>query len=38
MSTETKFLFLALRKNFNQSSWAEVSKYKDITSIGKKFA
>lgn len=38
VDTQTKFIYIALRKSMNQSSWAEVSKYPDIATINKKFA
>ena len=34
----SKFLFLALRDSMNKSSWAEVSKYPDVSTVNKKFA
>ena len=37
-NTNENFTFIALKGAMNQSSWAEVSKYPDIGSIGKKFA
>lgn len=37
-NTNENFLFIALKGSMNQSSWAQVSQYPDISSIGKKFA
>ena len=37
-NTNENFLFIALKGNMNQSSWAEVSKFPDVLNINKKFA
>lgn len=34
----TRMLYIGLRETMNQSSWAEVSQYPDISSVNKKFA
>jgi hypothetical protein len=38
MTTTERFAFLALRSGMQKSSWAEISKFPDISEIGQKFA
>lgn len=38
MSTELRFAYLAMRDSMNKSSWAEISRFADISTVNKKFA